>query len=129
MVCVLSTWFGDICGLRSLYFKYYSLRLLTPRPMQYLVPENLVSRNALAIGRRHSATRRRIVPCDLRCASLPVAAAIFYNVSRYFVFKEVVRYAARRVWYSFASELHGFPHWQTFGWLQLIGMRVVRYKL
>ena len=44
--------------------------------MQYLMPENLVSRNALAIGRRHSARQRRIVPCDLRRASLPVAAAI-----------------------------------------------------
>ena len=43
-VCVLSTWFGDICGSRkdfcmfykksrTLYFKFYSLRLLTNRPM------------------------------------------------------------------------------------------------
>ena len=50
-MCVLSTWFGDICCSRrtctfykrsqSLYFKFYSLRLLTPRPMQYRVPEKL----------------------------------------------------------------------------------------
>ena len=51
-VCVLSTWFGDIWGSRrdfctfykrsrSLYFKFYSLRLLTPRPMQYRVPVKL----------------------------------------------------------------------------------------
>ena len=33
------------------------------------------------IGRRHSARRQRIVPFDLRRASLPVAVAIFYNVS------------------------------------------------
>ena len=49
---VLSTWFGDICcsrtdfctfykRSRSLYFKFYSLRLLTPRPMQYRVPAKL----------------------------------------------------------------------------------------
>ena len=47
----------------------------------------------------------------LRCASLPVAAAISYNVSRYFVFNEVVRYSAHRVWYSFASVIHDFQHW------------------
>ena len=51
-MCVLSTWFGDICcsrrdfytfyiRSRSLYFKFYSLRLLTPRPMQYRVPAKL----------------------------------------------------------------------------------------
>ena len=43
-VCVISTWFGDICCSRrdfctfykrswSLYFKFYSLQLFTPRPM------------------------------------------------------------------------------------------------
>ena len=31
-----------------------------------------VHRNALAIDRRPPARRRRTVPCDLRCASLPV---------------------------------------------------------
>ena len=35
-----------------------------------------LNRNALAIGRRHSARRQRIAPFDLRCASLPVSAAI-----------------------------------------------------
>ena len=28
-----------------------------------------------------------------------------------FVFKEVVRYAAHRVWYSFASVVHDSPYW------------------
>ena len=37
-------------------------------------------RNELAIGRRHSVRRQRIAPFDLRRASLPVSAAIFYNV-------------------------------------------------
>ena len=40
-----------------------------------------LNRNALAIGRRHSARRQRIAPFDLRRASLPVSVAIFYNVS------------------------------------------------
>ena len=35
-----------------------------------------LNRNALAIGRRHSARRQRIAPFDLRRASLPVSAAI-----------------------------------------------------
>ena len=49
---VFDPWFGDICGSRkdfcmfykssrSLYFKFYSLRLLTSRPMQYRVPAKL----------------------------------------------------------------------------------------
>ena len=89
--------------------------------MQYRVPAKLHTGN---IGRRHSARRQRIAPFDLRRASLPVAVAISYNVAWYFVFKEVVRYAAHRVWYSFASVVHDSPYW-----LQLIGMRVVLYKL
>ena len=67
------------------------------------------------IGRRHSARRHRIAPFDLRRASLPVAVAISYTV---------VRHAAHRVWYSFASVVHNSPYC-----LQLIGMRVVLYKL
>ena len=35
-----------------------------------------LNRNALAIGRRHSARRQRIAPFDLHRASLPVSAAI-----------------------------------------------------
>ena len=35
-----------------------------------------MNKNAPAIGRRHSARQRRIVPCDLRRASLPVSANI-----------------------------------------------------
>ena len=35
-----------------------------------------LNRNALPIGRRHSARRQRITPFDLRRASLPVSAAI-----------------------------------------------------
>ena len=63
---------------RSLYFKFYSLQLLTPIPMQYRVPAKLHTGN---IGRRHSARRQRIAPFDLRRASLPVAVAISYNVA------------------------------------------------
>ena len=54
------------------------------------------------IGRRHSAGRQRIAPFDLRRASLPVAVAISYTV---------VRHAAHRVWYSFASVVHDSPYW------------------
>ena len=38
-------------------------------------------RNALAILAVVTARRQRIAPFDIRCASLPVAVAIFYNVS------------------------------------------------
>ena len=55
------------------------------------------------IGRRHSARRHRIAPFDLRRASLPVAVAISYTV--------VLRHAAHRVWYSFASVVHDSPYW------------------
>ena len=122
-VCVISTWFGDICCSRRDFCTFYkrswslfsnSIRCNFLRQDQC----NVACRNTLAIGRRHSARRQRIAPFDLRRASLPVSAAISHNVSSYFVFKEVVRYAAHRVWYSFASKLYGFPHWQTFGWLQ-----------
>ena len=54
------------------------------------------------IGRRHSARRHRIAPFDLRRARLPVAVAISYTV---------VRHAAHRVWYSFASVVHDSPYW------------------
>ena len=80
-VCVLSTWFGDICcsrrdfctfykRSRSLYFKFYSLRLLTQRPPYY----RLSPACKAAIGCRHSARRRQIAPFVLRCASLSVTA-------------------------------------------------------
>ena len=62
------------------------------------------------IGGRHSARRQRIAPFDLRGASLPVPP-LFSILFLDTVFKEVVRYAAHRVWYSFASEVHDFPHW------------------
>ena len=61
---------------QSLYFKFYSLRLLTPRPMQYRVPAKLHTEMHWQYGRRHFARRQRIAPFDLRCASLPVAVAI-----------------------------------------------------
>ena len=87
-----------------------------------------INRNALAIDRRpppHApprpppipppppppARRRRTVPCDLRRASLPVPPLFSYTVSWNFVFKEVVRYAAHRVWYSFASVVHDSSYW------------------
>ena len=83
-MCVLSTWFGDICGSRrdfcrfdkrsrSLCFKYYSLWLLMPTPMQYRVLQICSKQKCTGnIGRRHSARHRRIMHCDLRRASLPV---------------------------------------------------------
>ena len=69
-----------------------------------------VNRNALAIDRRPPARRRRTVPCDLRRASLPVPP-LFSILFLDTVFKEVVRYAAHRVWYSFASVVHDSPYW------------------
>ena len=95
--------FSDICVTRMGFLKIFKW----PMPVFQILfvaaayaKTNVISRaweaaankSALAIGRRHSARQRRIVPCDLRRASLPVAAAIsimfldilcsiFYNVS------------------------------------------------
>ena len=66
--------------------------------------------NALAIDRRPPARRRRIVPCDLRRARLPVPPLFtIMFLDTLIMFKEVVRYAAHRVWYSFASVVHDSP--------------------
>ena len=45
---------------------------------------------------------------------------------RYFVFKEVVGYIARGVWYIRELLVRDFQYRETFGWLQLIG--IVRYN-
>ena len=114
-VCVLSTWFGDICGRRKDFCMFYkrsrslisnsiSCGCLRTDQCNIACPKAAVNRNALAIDRRPPARRRRTVPCDLRRASLPVPPQIFYTVSWYFVFKEVV-------WYSFASVVHDSPYW------------------
>ena len=91
-VCVLSTWFGDICCSRR---DLYVLQKVTITLFQILfaaafyAKTNVTSRawkaalNRNAIGRRHSARRQRITPFDLRCASLPVSTAIFYKVQRH----------------------------------------------
>ena len=88
----MSTWFGDICcSRRDLYVlqkvmitlfqilfaaAFYAKTNVTSRAWKAAL-----NRNALAIGRRHSARQQRIAPFDLRRASLPVSAAICYNVS------------------------------------------------
>ena len=111
-MCVLSTWFGDICGSRRDFCMFYkrsgplisnSIRCGCLRTNQCNIacPKAAVNRNALAIDRRPPARRRRIVPCDLRRASLPVPPLF---ASWYFVIKEVV-------WYSFASVVHDSPYW------------------
>ena len=82
-VCVLSTWFGDICGSRR---DLYVLQKVTITLFQILfvaaayeqtnvmlrVRKAAVHRNAPAIGRRPPVRRQRTVPCDLPRASLPV---------------------------------------------------------
>ena len=119
-VCVLSTWFGDIWGSRmdlyikkrsrSFYFKLYSLRLLTPRPMQYRVPAKL--RTEMYWQYWPSPLCKAATKCAFWSRPCESAGCrrYSYNVSWYFVFK-VVRYAAHREWYSFAAEVHDFPHW------------------
>ena len=70
--------------------------------------------HALAIGRRHSARRQRIAPFDLRRASRPVSAAISI------MFLDTL---CSKKWYD-------MPHIECgIHSLQLIGMRVVFYKL
>ena len=81
-MCVLSTWFGDICCSRRDFCNLYVLQKVTITLFQILlvaaayeqtnVISRAVNRNALAIDRRPSARRRRTVPCDLGRASLPV---------------------------------------------------------
>ena len=69
-------------------------------------------RNALAIlavVTLRGGNELRLLIYAVRVCRLP--SLFFYNVSLYFVFKEVVRYAARRMVYSFAAEVHDFPHW------------------
>ena len=82
-VCILSTWFGDICGSRKDFCMFYkrsrslisnSIRCGCLRTDQCNIacPKVAVNRTALAIDRRPPARRRRTVPSDLRRASLPV---------------------------------------------------------
>ena len=79
-VCVLSTWFGDICCSRKdfcMFYKrsrsnYIRCGCLRTDQCNIACPKAAVNRNALAIDRRPPARRRRTVPCDLRRASLPV---------------------------------------------------------
>ena len=95
-VCVLSTWFGDICGSRKDFCMFYkrsrslisnSIRCGCLRTDQCNIAchKAAVNRNALAIGRRPPARRRRTVPCDLRrvisAASLPVPPVVFIRFS------------------------------------------------
>ena len=54
-----------------------SLRLFTPIPMYRRLPGKLHDCQLAVV----TARRQRIVPFDLRRASLSVSAAIFYNVS------------------------------------------------
>ena len=114
-VCVLSTWFGDICGSRKDFCMFYKrsgplisnyIRCGCLRTDQCNIAclRSCIQKCTGNIGRRHSARRHRIAPFDLRRASLPVAVAISYTLAWYFVFKEVV-------WYSFASVLHDSPYW------------------
>ena len=114
-VCVLSTWFGDICGSRKDFCMFYkrsgplisnSIRCGCLRTDQCNIAclRSCIQKCTGNIGRRHSARRHRIAPFDLRRASLPVAVAISYTLAWYFVFKEVV-------WYSFASVVHDSPYW------------------
>ena len=90
-VCVLSTWFGDICGSRKDFCMFYkrsrslisnSIRCDCLRTDQCNIacPKAAVNRNALEIDRRPPARRRRTVPCDLRRASLPVPLYCFLMV-------------------------------------------------
>ena len=82
-VCVLSTWFGDICGSRRDFCMFYkrsgplisnSIRCGCLRTDQ----SNIACSKAAVNGsnRRPPARRRRTVPCDLRRASLPVCFLI-----------------------------------------------------
>ena len=114
-VCVLSTWFGDICGSRKGFCMFYkrsgplisnSIRYGCLRTDQCNIAclRSCVQKCTGNIGRRHSARRHRIAPFDLRRANLPVAVAISYTLAWNFVFKEVV-------WYSFASVVHDSPYW------------------
>ena len=88
-MCVLSTWFGDICGSRKDFCMFYkrsrslisnSIRCGCLRTDQCNIAcsKAAVNINALAIGRRPPARRRRTVPCDLRRASLPVPPLFLY---------------------------------------------------
>ena len=50
--------------------------------------------------------------CNIACRLLASLLALFSIMFlETFVFKEVVRYAAHRVWYSFASVVHDSPYW------------------
>ena len=135
-VCVLYTWFGDICCSRR---DLYVLQKVTITFFQILfVAAAYEMTNVISRACKQKCTLNwPPPPCEAatNCAvwsplcESAGAAAIYYNVSWYFVFKEVVRYAAHRVWYSFASVVHDFLDWEILGCLQLIGMRVVLYQL
>ena len=84
-VCVLSTWFGDICGSRKDFCMFYkrsrslisnSIRCGCLRTDQCNIacPKAAVNRNALAIDRRPPARRRRTVPWSPPCECAGAAA-------------------------------------------------------
>ena len=120
-VCVISTWFGDICCSRRDLYVLQKVTITISNSIRCgFIPQDQCNVACLESCIKQKCTGDRPSPlCEAatnyafwstRCESAGFRR-YSYNVSWYFVFKEVVRYAAHRVWYSFALEVHGFPHW------------------
>ena len=86
-------------GHDNFHFKHYLLRLLMPKPTQYREPSN------------QRGDELCLVIYAVRVCRLPPLFSIMFLDT--FCSKKWydMRYATPRVWYSFASAVHDFPHW------------------
>ena len=89
------------------YFKFYSLRLLTAKTNVISRACEAAYRNALAI--LAVGNELRLLIYAVRVCRLPLLFAIMFLDTLYS--KKWYDNAAHRVWYSFAAEVHDFPHW------------------